>query len=202
MQFDLTSPESEANLPKSMHFCNQFEGCMELSADRQRVSQYLDQHQGWFRRCARPMQVEPIGENGYGLTIGRYGSFGFEIEPHIDLHLLPQQEGTYRIETIPALTDEDRGYQVDFQASLRLMDDADDGSPNQVGEPLPPLTRVEWDLDLGVAIVFPGFIRRLPIGLIQYTGDQILKRIVRQVSQRLMAKVQADFHATLEGSSV
>jgi hypothetical protein len=44
--------------------------------------------------------------------------------------------------------------------------------------------------------MFPKFIRRLPQGLIQGTGDRVLAQIVRQVSRRLTAKVQDDFHAS------
>lgn len=194
MQFDPTPLQLGANVPETMHFFHQFEGCMELSASHEQVSQYLDAHQEWFCRCAHPMQVEPIGNNGYTLLIGRYGSFGFEIEPQISLHLLPQNYNLYRIETIPALPAARECYDVDFRASLRLVDQP----AGEVATSQP--TRVQWDLDLDVAIAFPAFIRRLPLGLIQYTGDRILQLIVQQVSQRLMAKVQADFHATLTGT--
>ena len=107
-------------------------------------------------------------------------------------------KGFTAIETIPAPNDNSEGYWVDFHASLRLVDSPADGTTTESIESSSQLTQVEWDLDLDVTIAFPGFIRRLPIGLIQYTGDQVLKLIVQQVSQRLMAKVQADFHATLE----
>ena len=56
---------------------------------------------------------------------------------------------------------------------------------------------MQWTLDLGVAIHFPKFIYRLPHKLIQYTGDKVLTQIVRQVSKRLTAKVQEDFHSTV-----
>ena len=197
MHFDLTPSEIDENIPQAMHFGNQFEGCMELSANRQQVIQYLDRHQDWFCRCAQPMHVKPIGNNGYSLVVGRYGSFGFEIEPQIGLHLLPQTQGVYRIETIPTTNDQSQGYWVDFQASLQLVEGPTLETNEIASDPLPQLTRVEWGLDLNVAIVFPSFIRRFPKGLIQYTGDQVLKLIVHQVSQRLMAKVQTDFHTTV-----
>jgi hypothetical protein len=188
------SPRAETGL---MHFCSHFLGSMELRGNPETVAQYLDEHQGWFCRCAYPMTVEPIAEHGYLLTIGRYGSFGFEVEPKIGLHLLPpDDQGVYRIETIPGTSDE-QGYQVDFRAALELIDRA--GEDVLASNEAPQLlTHVQWTLDLNVALEFPKFIRRLPQGLIQGTGDRLLTQIVRQVSKRLTAKVQDDFHASLE----
>ncbi|MGB8701233.1 MAG: DUF1997 domain-containing protein [Thermosynechococcaceae cyanobacterium] len=174
------------------HFRSHFVGAMELRADAATVTQYLNAHQGWFCRCAHPMQVHPIGEHGYILTIGRYGSLGFEIEPKIGLHLLPpDDQGVYRIETIPDSVPEDLGYQVDFKAALQLVDRPGETALSS------SITHVEWTLDLGVALQFPRFIRRLPHSLIQVTGDRLLQQIVRQISRRLTAKVQEDFHASL-----
>ncbi|NDD21624.1 MAG: DUF1997 domain-containing protein [Synechococcaceae bacterium WBA_3_309] len=121
---------------------------MEMRAPAAAVASYLDVHQGWFVRCAAPMQVEPVGQNGYHLILGKFGNFGFELEPSIDLELLPQAEGIYRIETIPAsrLTVEKDGYAVDFQASLQLVPEGE-------------YTLVEWELDLEVAIRLPAFIQ-------------------------------------------
>jgi Protein of unknown function (DUF1997) len=179
------SPSTDVDL---VHFHSHFVGAMELKADPEKVARYLDVHQGWFCRCAHPMTVESVGEHGYLLTIGRYGSFGFEVEPKIGLHLLPPDEkGVYRIETIPGLSEE-QGYQVDFRAALELVEQNETPQPS---------THVEWTLDLDVALMFPKFIRRLPHGLIQGTGDRLLTQIVRQVSRRLTAKVQDDFHASL-----
>jgi hypothetical protein len=185
-------PQADADLT---HFHSHFVGAMELSGDTETVTQYLNAHRGWFCRCAHPMAVEPIGENGYLLTIGRYGSFGFEIEPKIGLHLLPPDaEGVYRIETIPGVSPAEQGYQVDFQASLQLID----RSKTEAPEDLPQATtHVEWVLELDVALLFPRFIRKLPHALIQVTGDRLLAQIVRQVSRRLTAKVQDDFHTSL-----
>jgi hypothetical protein len=196
-QPEMTSTEPSPLVEKGlMHFCSHFIGSMELKGNAKTVAQYLDEHQGWFCRCAHPMTVEPIAEYGYLLTIGRYGSFGFEIEPKIGLHLLPpDDQGVYRIETIPG-TSEEQGYQVDFRAALELIDRGAEDIPSSDESPQ-PLTHVEWTLDLNVALVFPKFIRRLPQGLIQGTGDRLLTQIVRQVSRRLTAKVQDDFHASL-----
>jgi Protein of unknown function (DUF1997) len=185
LSFSAASAHSDVNL---VHFQSNFVGAMQLKADSETVARYLDVHQGWFCRCAHPMTVAPIEKHGYLLTIGRFGSFGFEVEPKIGLHLLPPDEnGVYRIETIPGLSEE-LGYQVDFRAALELVEQSEAPQPS---------THVEWTLDLNVAIMFPKFIRRLPHVLIQGTGDRLLTQIVRQVSRRLTAKVQDDFHTSL-----
>jgi hypothetical protein len=176
-------------------FQSHFTGCMELYADAQTVTQYLDAHRGWFCRCAPPMKVEPIGENGYILGIGRYGSFGYNVEPKIGLNLLPQDQGIYRIQTIPLPDQESLNYHVDFHAALQLLETPSD--EKLAKSPGNELTRVEWQLNLGVTILFPRFIYKLPLSLIQRTGDRLLAQIVRQVSHRLTAKVQEDFHSTL-----
>jgi Protein of unknown function (DUF1997) len=181
-------PQDESGLTQ---FRSHFVGAMELKSDASNVRQYLDAHQGWFCRCAHPMTVEPVGTDGYLLTIGRYGSMGYEVEPKIGLRLLPADEqGLYRIETIPDATEQSQMYQVDFQAELRLVDRPSDSAATTE-------THVEWTLDLEVSLFFPRFIRRLPQALIQGTGDRLLQQIVRQVSRRLTAKVQDDFHSSL-----
>ena len=165
-------------------YSSHFADVMEMRAPVKEVSSYLDAHQGWFRRCAAPMQVAPLGINGYRLPLGRFGNFGFELEPTIALELLPQQQGIYRIETIAepntdAVAD---GYAVDFQAALEL-------------HPQDDHTLVQWDLDLEVVVRLPAFIGVLPESLVQSSGDHLLRQIVRQVSRRLTWKVQEDFHA-------
>ena len=57
-------------------------------------------------------------------------------------------------------------------------------------------TNVSWNLDLSVWIKLPRVITMLPEGLVQSSGDQLLRQIVRQISRRLTWKVQEDFHAT------
>ena len=175
-------------------FHSSFGDCMPMYAPAQQVGEYLDAHQSWFRRCAQPMPVEPIGETGYALTLGRFGALGFELEPRIGLDLLPAEAQTYRIRTVPVpgFTPED--YQVDFQASLTLVEVP---LPADLAAELPHLavmTRVEWHLDLGVAVRFPRFIKALPEPLIRRTGERVLWQVVRQVSRRLTRRVQADFH--------
>ncbi|MFM7285775.1 MAG: DUF1997 domain-containing protein, partial [Cyanobium sp.] len=102
---------------------SQFADVMEMRAPAARVAAYLDRHEGWFRRCAAPMTVDPLGSNGYRLTLGRFGNFGFEVEPTIALELLPQSEGIYRIVTVPPEGEGsglERLYDVDFNAALSL----------------------------------------------------------------------------------
>ena len=169
-------------------FYSRFEESMEMNADRQTVANYLDVHQEWFSRCARPMQVEPIGKNGYTLTIGRFGSFGYQVEPKISLDLKPAQESVYRIETIATPDYMPAGYDVDFKAIMELVEVPISRSCVK--------TRVQWQLDLKVYLWFPKFIRVLPESVIQNTGDRLLSQIVRQVSRHLTHKVKTDFHTT------
>jgi Protein of unknown function (DUF1997) len=181
-----TSQQTESGFTQ---FRSHFVGSMELRSDAQTVAQHLDSHQGWFCRCAHPMMVEPVGQDGYLLTVGRYGSLGYEVEPKIGLRLLPpDDQGVFKIETIPDVTGQSHLYQVDFRAALQLID-----RPKAAAT----VTHVEWTLDLEVSLIFPRFIRRLPPALIQGTGDRLLQQIVRQVSKRLTAKVQDDFHACI-----
>jgi len=53
---------------------SQFRDRMEMRADFQTVGTYLDRHEGWFRRCAAPMEVKSIDEQAYALTLGRFGN--------------------------------------------------------------------------------------------------------------------------------
>jgi hypothetical protein len=167
-----------------IQFHSYFVDYMEMNADRQAVAEYLDAHQGWFGRCAQPMKVEPLGDNGYALIVGNFGTMGYEIEPKVGLHLLPQDDWVYRIETIPVPDYVPPGYDVDFRAAMELVTPT--GNDAQ--------THVEWQLDLKVTIQFPRFIYALPKPLLQRTGDQLLRQVVRQVSRRLTCKVQEDFH--------
>jgi hypothetical protein len=172
-------------------FHGYYKGCMDMYADAETVAKYLDAHHGWFRRCAHPMKAEPLGENGYALIIGRFGSFGYEVEPKVGLDLLPQDQGVYRIKTIPVPGYEAPGYDVDFQAALELVEsNAEPSAPTK-------LTQVVWELNLEVYVQFPRFIQALPKSLVQSTGDRLLNQIVRQVSRCLTHKVQEDFHTSI-----
>lgn len=183
------------------YFHGSYSSCLEMFACASAVAEYLDAHQDWFKRCAQPMKTSSLGDNGYELTIGQFGAFGYEVEPKVGLNLLPQDQGVYRIQTIPIPGYEAPGYDVDFQASLQLVEIKTDPSlyylPVELrsGDLPTQMTRIEWDLTLEVAIHFPRFIYSLPASLIQSTGDRLLNQIVRQVSRRLTHKVQEDFHS-------
>lgn len=179
--------------PQVRCYTSRFADRMELLAPASMVADYLDRHEGWFERCAAPMQVAVIDHQSYGLTLGRFGNFGFEVEPTIGLRLLPQQQQIYRIETIELEGADDTlkdHYEVDFQARMELAPWAEDEDVD------PSLaTAVIWDLDLSVWIKLPRVITMLPETLVQSSGDHLLKQIVRQISRRLTWKVQEDFHA-------
>ncbi|WP_414565486.1 MULTISPECIES: DUF1997 domain-containing protein [unclassified Anabaena] len=183
----------EVTVGSPNRFYGRYSDSMEMYAPANSVAEYLDAHTSWFSRCAEPMKVEPLNENGYALIIGRFGSFGYDVEPKIGLELLPPDEGIYRIRTIPIPDYHAPGYDVDYQASLQLIENVVNESSACGGE----ITVVEWELDLSVDIHFPKFIQRLPKSLIQSTGDRLLNQIVRQVSRRLTRKVQDDFHQSL-----
>jgi hypothetical protein len=169
-------------------FSYRFTDAMAMGADLHTVAKYLDAHQGWFTRCAHPMQVSALGQNGYAITIGKFSSCGYTVEPKIGLELLPPQSGIYRIRTIEIPDYTPPGYEVSFNAQMRLVEVV---NGTTLG------TKVEWDLDLSVQIQFPKFIYKLPKKFIQSTGDNVLKQIVTQVSRRLTNKVQQDFHGNL-----
>ena len=137
--------------------------------------------------------MKSLDRQSYGLTLGRFGNFGFEIEPTISLRLLPQDQLIYRIETTDLAWGDStlrNLYEVDFQARMELK-------PWAEVEGMDPglATAVSWDLDLSVWIRLPQVITVLPDGLVQSSGDHLLRQIVRQVSRRLTWKVQEDFHA-------
>jgi hypothetical protein len=180
----------EIDLQEETKFYGTFSDSMELSAPAETVAQYLNNHSEWFSRCAQPMKVQPLGENGYELTIGRFGAFGYEVEPKIGLELLPPQEGIYHIRTITIPDYQPPGYDVDYRASLQLVESPNEDNTTQSTA----TTSVEWELYLTVYVEFPRFIKRLPKSLIQTTGDRLLNQIVRQVSRRLTRKVQDEFH--------
>lgn len=184
------SPTPETQLPETTPFIynSHFQDAMTMAASPEQVATYLQAHQGWFRRCAHPMQVQELSDSAYAITIGRFGSFGYDVEPKIGLDLCRQEQNCFRILTIPLPEQAYADYTVDFQAEMYLCEQTTAGDAN--------ITDVKWELDLTVSIRFPRFIYRLPTGVIQATGDKLLKQIVRQVSRRLTEKVQQDFHTT------
>lgn len=196
--------ESWELMGKSIGFQTHFEGYMEMYSDRETVAEYLNAHQGWFCRCAEPMTVEPIGNNGYILTVGRFGSCGYEVEPKIAVVLHPPQDGIYWMNTIPVPNYTPPGYQVDYKASMELVEIPIESAgaglvkayKKQGISQLPQtITRVKWQLQMNVQVQFPRFIYKLPVSMIRGTGDRLLAQIIKQISPRLTAKVQEDFHS-------
>lgn len=196
----LSPEDSLSSVTEPIRFHSHFIDHMDLYADARTVANYFDNHHVWFERCAQPMTVESIGENAYALTVGCYGAAGFELEPQIGLDLLPQADGVYRIVTVPVPGYEPIGYQVDFKASMELVESQADGAlpkSRQGASSLEKMTQVRWNLDLTVDIQFPRFIHAaLAKSIIHGTGDQVLRQVVKQVSRRLTRKVQEDFCKT------
>ena len=179
--------------PQVRCYTSSFADRMEMLAPTAVVADYLDRHEVWFERCAAPIQAKSLDRQSYGLTLGRFGNFGFEIEPTISLRLLPQDQLIYRIETTDLAWEDStlrNLYEVDFQARMELK-------PWAEAEGMDPglATAVSWNLDLSVWVRLPQVITVLPDGLVQSSGDHLLRQIVRQVSRRLTWKVQEDFHA-------
>lgn len=197
-------PLRHSSDPRLRCYSSSFSDLMEMWAPAELVASYLDHHEGWFRRCAAPMTVRPLGNNGYSLTLGRFGNFGFEVEPTISLELLPQDRGVYRIVTAASDQPEtplERLYEVEFNASLKLQEQLNPTEENtkestKKNDGSALRTEVIWDLDLNVWIQLPGVISLLPEALVQTSGDHLLRQIVRQISRRLTWKVQEDFHAS------
>ena len=178
-----------------------FSGYMDMYGDLETVAKYLNAHEDWFGRCAKPMKVEPFGENGYILNVGRFGSLGYEVEPKIAVILDPPQNNLYVMRTVPIPDYKTIGYEVQYRALMELArvatDEINAPAPSLLRQKIPIpsiITRVSWQLDLAVTVEFPRFITRLPANLIQTTGDRVLAQIVRQISPRLTYKVQQDFH--------
>ena len=183
-------------------FAAKFTGRMDMYSNLETVATYLNAHEDWFYRCAQPMTVLPLGENGYVLTVGKYGSFGYEVEPKIGVVLSPPVDRVYQMQTIPIPDYETPGYDVNYLASMELkevlghQDVAKKGIFNQQPAISKCITQVNWSLDLSVEVKFPKFMAKLSPALIQTTGDRLLAQIIRQVSPRLTYKVQEDFHGS------
>lgn len=180
------------------------EDSMAMYADIQTVANHFNHHQLWFTRCALPMKAQPIGENGYDLLIGRFGSFGYLVEARIGLELLPPDaEGLYRIRTIAIPGYTPPGYDVNFQSIMELVEVPAEAfvaelPPSERAQYPSTITSTQWKLDLAVGLYFPKFIHRaLSKSMIQKTGDSLLNKIVSQVNRRLTYKTQLTFHESL-----
>lgn len=171
------------------------------------VADYLNHHEGWFVKCSSPMIAEPFGENGYTLTIGRYGSFGYEVEPKITIILAPPENNFYLMYSVDTPDFEPLGYEVDYKSTMNIEElESLTAAPNiekqyhkhNINIIPSVITRIHWHLELKVRVQFPKFIYKLPISLIKKTGDRLLNEIVKQISPRLSYKVQKDFHDSLK----
>lgn len=180
-------------------------GSMDMYSDVKTVADYLNAHEDWFYRCAQPMKVEALDDNGYILTVGCFGSMGYEVEPKIAIALNSSIEGEYTMGTVPIPNYNPPGYEVDYQASLELTEiNKEDHHKRKLNlnpfksQPaqttLVTITQINWTMDLAVNVWFPKFIYKLSPSLIQSTGDRLLSQIIRQISPRLTYKVQQDFH--------
>ncbi len=203
---DFTPEELELVDREPVPFQTHFQGTMEMYSNLETVAEYLDRHEGWFVRCASPMKAESFGKDGYTLTIGNYGAFGYQVEPKMSVILEPPQDNSYLMYSVPNPEVNHLGYEVNYHAKMNLEQiSSSEAAPglNKVFKKegiteIPSLiTRVNWKLDLRVKVRFPNFILRLPMSLIAKTGDRLLAQIVRQVSHRLNFKVQKDFHTRL-----
>jgi Protein of unknown function (DUF1997) len=186
-------------------FQTAFAGRMEMYSDGETVANYLNVHQDWFCRCAQPMTVEPLDDRGYTLTIGRFGSKGYEIEPKIAVVLEPPKGRVYEMYTVPVPDYNPVGYDVDYQAVMELLEVSADEVAGlekiyqkhyQNKQQVIPktITQVNWRLNMTIFVDLPKFVRKLPMSLIKSTGDALITQIVKQVSPRLTYKVQQDFH--------
>jgi hypothetical protein len=206
-QTSLPNEQPEPLAKDPFNFQAEFAGYMEMYSNAQKVAEYLDAHKCWFSHCAQPMKTEPLGENGYTLMIGRFAALGYEVEPKIALVLNSSAEGMYRMETIPVPEYQPSHYEVDYQALMELVEVPIESASLAMTKPfqqkkwsqLPgEITRIDWQLNLKVAVRFPKFIEKLPTSLIQNTGDRLLTQIVRQVSPYLTYRVQQDFHTRFD----
>lgn len=196
------SNETTIDVFAPIHFQTHFQGRMDMFAAQAEVDAYLQAHHHWFCRCAQPMQVEPLGEHGYVLTVGQFGALGFDVEPKIAVVLEPPEGNNYFMHTVPLPDPTILGYEVDYEALMILQEIETDQldysilkSFEKQGLPVPgQITKVEWNLKMDVAVQFPSYIYKIPMKFIQSTGDRLLTEIVRQVSPRLTFKVQQDFH--------
>jgi Protein of unknown function (DUF1997) len=200
----LNSIDDNVTEHKPMDFYTAFGGCMEMYGNESMVGDYFNNHQGWFCRCSKPMQVDPMGENGYIITVGHFGSLGYEVEPKMAVILHPPENGFYLTESVPIPDYTPPGYTVDYKAEMLLKEVPVSEAAKGIEEifkknkqSLPDvITKVNWSLKLGVSVQLPNFMYKLPLNLLQTGGDRFLAQIIRQISPRLTYKVQSDFHST------
>lgn len=199
--------ELEISEQEPVTFQSFFCGILEMYSDEDTVANYLNDHQGWFVRCASPMKAEPFGENGYTLIIGHYGAFGYNVEPQMSVILEPPKSNHYSMYSVTNPEFNHQGYEVNYISNMEIesipVSQASTGIEKvycQHGKISPPeiITKINWQLDLEVKVKFPKFIYKLPMSAIRSTGDRLLSQIVKQVSPRLSYKVQKDFHSRFD----
>jgi hypothetical protein len=175
---DISETNWETEAPVT--FQTAFFGRMEMYSDGETVANYLNAHQDWFCRCARPMTVEPLNDRGYTLTIGRFGSAGYEIEPKIAVVLEPPKGRVYEMYTVPVPNYQPVGYDIDYQAVMELEE----------------VSAIEVE---GLTKVYQKHYKNTQqTAPDKSTGEGLITQVVKQVSPRLTYKVQQDFHSSLE----
>jgi len=203
MAEDRENQDKEIRENQPITFQTHFTGIMEMYSDSETVCNYLNDHRGWFVRCAEPMKAIPYGENGYTLIIGHYGAFGYNVEPQMSVILEPPRENHYTMYSISNPEFNHSGYQVNYRSEMTINPIPITSAAKGIEKAYhrhkisPPeiITRINWCLDLFVTVSFPPFIYKLPMSVIYDTGDRLLRQIVKQVSPRLSYKVQKDFHS-------
>ncbi len=204
---EMQGTTSIAHDREPFEFRTDFKGFMEMYSDLQTVDQYLQQHEKWFVNCAKPMKAEPLENDGYTLTIGPFGSFGYKLEPKFSVVFESPQDGNYIMYNIPVPNYTPPGYEINYQSSMSLeeipKEEAADGMTNvykkkKIKELPSSITRINWELHLVAKVKFPGFIYKLKQSLIQTTGDRLLSQIIRQISPKLSYKVQENFHSQMD----
>ena len=79
---------TQATIGLLTKFYGHYRDSMAMYSPANQVAEYLQTHASWFSRCAEPMKAQPLGENGYAVTIGRFGAFGYEVDYQASLKLL------------------------------------------------------------------------------------------------------------------
>lgn len=199
-------PETTIDHSTVFEFSTHFQGRMEMFRPLEQVEAYLENHHQWFARCSDPMQVEPLGENGYIISIGQFGALGYSLIPKFAVVLAPPVDNFYDTHSVPVPDYTPPGYDVDYKAPMHLeevaIEDAMANVPkfyskHNLNDRPDRITQIHWDLYLDVKIKFPRFVTRLGKCIIQKTGDRVLSEIIKQISPRLTLKVQNDFHHQL-----
>lgn len=197
----------EINSQNPISFQSSFCGIVEMYSDEDTVTNYLNDHQGWFVRCASPMKAEPFGDNGYTLIIGNYGAFGYNVNPQMSVILESSQSKYYSMYSVNNPDFNYSGYEVDYRSNMSIesipLCQASVGIEkvySQYGKNFLPenITKINWHLDLQVKVRFPPFIYKIPMSIIQNTGDRLLSQIIKQISPHLSYKMQKDFHCRFD----